>query len=306
MQKFLEYASEQYYRGTPIISDEEFDRLAETCNFNRVGARTVDTDVHHLYPMLSLQKCFDLNESPFPLSGAVSTPKLDGAAVSLMYSQGVLRLAITRGDGKKGKNITSKMRDLVPNKISDTRTIQVTGEVAAPSTIPNARNYAAGALNLKDVTQFASRDLTFLAYECTPNKFETYVEELNYLDSLGFNTVLTTNTEKFPTDGIVVRVPTYSAYKELGETSHHPRGAFALKERKDGVVTTLKDVVWQVGKSGVVSPVAILEPILVGDALVSKATLHNIEYIEGLGLEIGCRVEVIRAGEIIPRIVRRV
>ena len=92
----------------------------------------------------------------------------------------------------------------------------------------------------------------------------------------------------------------------MGYTAHHPRGAFALKEQKDGVITELLDVVWQVGKSGVVSPVAILSPVEVGDALVSRATLHNIEYIRSLNLEIGCSVEVIRSGEIIPRIVRRV
>ena len=102
------------------------------------------------------------------------------------------------------------------------------------------------------------------------------------------------------------RVDNYDAFYKLGYTAHHPRGAFALKEQKDGVITELLDVVWQVGKSGVVSPVAILRPVEVGDALVSRATLHNIEYIRSLGLEIGCQVEVIRSGEIIPRIVRRV
>ena len=95
-------------------------------------------------------------------------------------------------------------------------------------------------------------------------------------------------------------------YLRLGHTSKHPRGAFALKEQAQGVATTLIDVVWQLGKSGVVSPVAILDPIEIGGATVSRATLHNIEYIRDLDLEIGCGVEVIRSGEIIPRIVRRV
>ena len=92
-------------------------------------------------------------------------------------------------------------------------------------------------------------------------------------------------------------------FRRLGHTSHHPRGAFALKEQKKGVTTTLLDVEWQVGKSGVVSPVAILEPCVIGEATVSRATLHNKSYIEELGLYIGCEVEVIRSGEIIPRIV---
>ena len=92
----------------------------------------------------------------------------------------------------------------------------------------------------------------------------------------------------------------------MGYTAKHPRGAFALKEEQVGVVTKLLDVVWQVGKSGIISPVAILEPVLVGDATVSRATLHNIDYIRELDLEIGCDVEIIRSGEIIPRVVRRV
>mgnify|MGYP003673046539 CR=1 FL=1 len=91
-----------------------------------------------------------------------------------------------------------------------------------------------------------------------------------------------------------------------GHTSHHPRGAYALKQIQKGVETTLNDVVWNVGKSGVVAPVAMLEPIEIDGAMVSKATLHNMRYIIDLDLEIGCRVEVIRSGEIIPRIVRRV
>lgn len=92
----------------------------------------------------------------------------------------------------------------------------------------------------------------------------------------------------------------------MGHTAHHPRGAFALKQQQQGIVTTLLDVTWQVGKSGVVSPVAILDPIKIGDAAVSRATLHNMEYINALDLEIGCQVEVIRSGEIIPRILKRV
>ncbi len=97
-----------------------------------------------------------------------------------------------------------------------------------------------------------------------------------------------------------------SDFQAEGYTSHHPRGSFALKIRKEAVITTLLDVEWQVGKSGVVSPVAILEPIQIDDANISRATLHNISYIESLNLEIGCEVKVIRSGDIIPRITGRV
>ena len=101
------------------------------------------------------------------------------------------------------------------------------------------------------------------------------------------------------------RIDDNTNYKNEGYTSHHPRGAFALKARKEAVVTTLKYVEWQVGKSGVISPVAILDPIEIEDAIISRATLHNIAYIRELDLEIGCQVQVIRSGDIIPRIVGR-
>jgi DNA ligase (NAD+) len=111
--------------------------------------------------------------------------------------------------------------------------------------------------------------------------------------------------DRFPQDGEVWRVNSNFDFDKLGYTSHHPRGAFALKEKQEGIVTKLLDVKWQVGKSGAVSPVAILEPCIIGEATVSRATLHNMAIIEALDLEIGCMVEVIRAGEIIPQIVAR-
>ena len=126
------------------------------------------------------------------------------------------------------------------------------------------------------------------------------------LSQKSFECITLSDYSKFPNDGKVVRVDSNSKFESLGYTSHHPRGAFALKTRQAGVVTELLDVEWQVGKSGAVSPVAILSPCIIGDAIVSRATLHNIGYIEALDLEIGCDVEVIRSGEIIPRVVRRV
>ena len=129
---------------------------------------------------------------------------------------------------------------------------------------------------------------------------------MQLLADWGFRTVLQSNYTEFPQDGVVWRIDDEDDYAEKGHTSHHPRGAFALKEPTEKRYSTLRDVVWQVGKSGVVSPVAIIDPVLIGEAKVSRATLHNIGYIQNLGLEIGCRVEVIRSGEIIPRITGRV
>ena len=309
MQHFLEKASAMYYSGTPIMSDEEFDALARLYQYDAVG-HTVTDGIPHLYRMYSLQKVFDINDIEGTTSPLVRTPKLDGAAVSLQYINGHLAQALTRGDGNLGRDITLKLENLVPNTISTIGKCQITGEVVAPDTIPNSRNFAAGSLNLKDMSEFRSRakDLRFVAYDIQGEYIEhthlTYA--MDGLAQEGFDVITHFDATGYPTDGEVFRVDNYEVFYKLGYTAHHPRGAFALKEQKAGVITELLDVEWQVGKSGVVSPVAILRPIEVGDALVSRATLHNIEYIRSLNLEIGCTVEVIRSGEIIPRIVRRV
>jgi len=307
MQDFLARASKLYYEGSPILSDEEFDLLADRHQFNRVGYQVTDA-VPHTYRMYSLKKCFNLDEAPLAIEDCIVTPKLDGAAVSLLYVEGLLQLALTRGDGIQGRDITDKMRLLVPDQISITAMVQITGEVVAPNSIPNSRNYAAGSLNLKDSEEFIERckDLVFVAYGQEKVVNRNFDATLEGLERMGFNSALNFNTEGYPTDGTVYRLRDNFKFEELGYTSNHPRGAFALKQQKVGETTTLKDVVWQLGKSGVVSPVAILDPIEIGGATVSRATLHNIEYIRDLDLEIGCQVEVIRSGEIIPRVVRRV
>lgn len=307
MQHFLEKASAMYYSGTPIISDVEFDSLARLYKYDSVG-HTVSNGIPHLYRMYSLQKVFDLNSIEPSTAPMVRTPKLDGTAVSLQYVNGHLAQALTRGDGNLGCDITLKLEELVPQQISVLNKVQITGEVVAPDTIPNARNFAAGSLNLKELSEFRIRakDLRFVAYDIQGAKYERLTGAMDHLAQEGFNVITHFDATGYPTDGEVFRVDNYAAFYKMGYTAHHPRGAFALKEQKDGVITELLDVVWQVGKSGVVSPVAILSPVEVGDALVSRATLHNIEYIRSLNLEIGCSVEVIRSGEIIPRIVRRV
>ena len=305
MRDFLDHASKLYYEGTPVISDEEFDLLAEKHNYNSVGYEVTDA-ISHAYQMYSLQKCFDINKAPLAVEDCVSSPKLDGAAVSLLYVDGNLELALTRGDGIQGRDITDKMCLLVPKKIDSTDLIQITGEVVAPSSVPNSRNFAAGSLGLKDLEEFKTRPLVFVAYDATPSLASDYACSLELLYKMGLNVVTRFKADDYPTDGIVFRLKSNVKFDELGHTSKHPRGAFALKEQAAGVITTLEDVKWQVGKSGVVSPVAILTPVMIGDATVGRATLHNIQYIRDLNLEIGCQVEVIRSGEIIPRVVRRI
>lgn len=309
MQKLLDAASKAYYEGSPIMSDAEFDELASSSGYDSVGYKD-NFEMSHLYPMYSLQKVFVGEEHPpydHSKGSTVVSPKLDGAAVSLGYYEGELVVALTRGNGKMGRVITDKMRFLVPSKIDRVGAVQITGEVVAPKEIPNARNYASGSLNLKSLDEFKIRtnELRFVAYDVQPSLHERWTEDLEDLALCHFDTVIQSNWSEYPQDGVVFRVNNRAKYEEMGYTSHHPRGAFALKERAESVVTKLLSVDWQVGKSGVISPVAILEPVYVGDALVQRATLHNIRYINDLGLEIGCLVEIIRAGEIIPRVVKR-
>ena len=305
MQDFLDRASKLYYEGTPLLSDEEFDLLAHKHNYNTVGYEVTDA-VPHTFQMYSLQKCFDITKAPLDIESCVITPKLDGAAVSLLYVEGYLELALTRGDGIQGRDITDKMKELVPNRITLFGLRQVTGEVVAPSSVLNSRNYASGSLGLKDLEEFKTRSLEFVAYHLEHSNHMRYEDTLKSLQISGMNVVTSFDCTDYPTDGEVYRLRSNELYDGMGHTSKHPRGAFALKEQKAGVETTLQDVIWQIGKSGVVSPVAILEPVTIGDAVVARATLHNIEYIRELDLEIGCRVEVIRSGEIIPRVVRRI
>jgi DNA ligase (NAD+) len=199
------------------------------------------------------------------------------------------------------------MKSLVPNSLGEFKgaLLQITGEVVAPKTIKNARNYAAGALNLKDTQEFNSRELRFIAYGVQKSWNECWSKDMEYLLGFGFDTVLSNDWTAYPDDGLVFRIDDYKDFDALGYTSKHPRGAYALKQRNEGVITKLVDVVWNVGKSGVVAPVAILEAIEIDGAVVSRATLHNMRYINDLNLEIGCLVEVIRSGEIIPRILSR-
>jgi DNA ligase (NAD+) len=314
LETLLNQARFSYYNGKPIMSDEAYDRLEDQLGVSsQVGHDLIDSKsarYPHAFPMYSLQKSYSSLDNPNYGSEPVTvTPKLDGAAVSLQYIRGTLSIALTRGDGKQGLDITDNMRFLVPRHLlpfQGVPIIQITGEVVAPATIKNSRNYAAGALSLHDSDEFQKRDLTFVAYGVQPYPTDNFIEDMEYLNASGFETIIDSDYPMFPRDGDVWRIISNKAFEKLGYTSHHPRGAFARKVKQEGIVTELIDVVWQVGKSGNVSPVAILDPIDIDGARVARATLHNIGIIEDLGLEIGCMVEVIRAGEIIPQVVRRV
>jgi DNA ligase (NAD+) len=311
-EQFLDSASKAYYGGSPFITDEQFDRLADSTGYNSVGARQHTNKEKHLYQMYSLQKYYEDEGINKPLEGIksiASSIKLDGAAISLLYVDGFLVRALTRGDGVEGQLITDKLlaSSLVPKEINHRGVLQVTGEIVAPINIENSRNYAAGSLNLKDVAEFKTRALSFFAYGVQPSLTTTFNKDMECLQSYGFGIINEADLDKiFPCDGLVFRVNDNQQFYEMGYTAKHPRGAYAKKERAAHVETKLLGVEWQVGKSGKVTPVAILEPVYIGDALVSRATLNNPGFIEMLDLRIGDTVAVIRSGEIIPCILHKV
>lgn len=311
IKAFLDEASIKYYSGEPTISDEAFDRLAESSGYSAVGAKQHENICKHFYPMWSLQKYYE-DEGKRPLSDykeKSATPKLDGAAISILYLEGKLVQVLTRGDGVEGTNITDKFlaTNIIPHTIPDQLPTQVIGEIVAPSHVENSRNYAAGALSLKDSEEFRTRAISFFAYGVFPYITSTFSEDMKELERWGFDTVLAADIEKiYPCDGVVFRIDSNEVFASLGYTSKHPRGAYALKERKEAVETQILSVEWGVGKSGKVTPVAILEPVMIGDKKVTRATLNNPAFIEALGICIGDTVGVILGGEIIPCITHKV
>lgn len=312
IKQYLDECSRHYYQGNPLIADEVFDRLAESIGYKDIGAKQHEHLAKHYFPMYSLQKFYEGEGDKNPLLGesdVTYTPKLDGAAISILYVNGSIAQVLTRGDGVEGTDITDKFigSTIVPQHLHHEGVVQITGEVAAVKETPNSRNYAAGALNLKDPVEFRTRAVEFFAYGIQPYVNTTYDEDIKLLKRLGFNTVTDKNIAQiYPTDGVVFRVNNNKRFTELGYTSNHPKGAYALKTRGEAVETTILDVEWGVGKSGKVTPVAILEPIYIGDKLVSRATLNNQAFIESLDIQIGSKVGVILGGEIIPCIIGKV
>ena len=309
LENLIKRAKTAYYNGNPIMSDEIFDYLVNMATEESIGYKSsYERRYKHMFPLFSLQKVVSgIDTAPdWGSDATICTAKLDGAAISILYGGGEFQKSLTRGDGIEGLDITHNIRHLVPETIDYEGVLQISGEVVAPKTIPNSRNYAAGALSLKDSTEFKTRDLYFIAHGVSPYPTDNYVSDMRFVSNLGIQTAIDSDYTQFPHDGSVFRVAENNRFDHYGYTSHHPRGAFALKQQEKGVVTTLQSVSWQVGKSGAVSPVAHFDPIDIEGATVSKATLHNKSIIEALDLKIGCKIEVIRAGKIIPQVLRRV
>lgn len=308
LRSVLEQAAEAYHNGTPFLSDAEYDKLEELANYKLLG--TKGGEYKHYHRMWSLQKYYVGDDTP-RLKNPFKSPKIDGAAISLLYVEGELVRAITRGDGIAGDDITDKAKIIpnIPNTIAHKGVLQITGEVAAKKEILNARNYTSGALKLLDIEEFKTREVAFFAYDAFPNLHTSYNTALGILTSLGFDTVANESLEFiYPTDGYVYREDSYEWFDTAGYTAKHPRAAYALKNAQDveTVQTKLTDVVWQVGGGKKITPVAILEPVRIEDALVSRASLHNAGFVENLDLHVGDILLITRSGGIIPKVLGKV
>jgi DNA ligase (NAD+) len=292
--------------------------------------------IAHSSPMLSLDKCYSLKDL---MSWAgkfegevVASPKIDGAAIAIRYDhKGHLTLSETRGDGVKGEDITKNVRHIkdIPVQL-DEGNLEVRGEVYMRLSVfkkyqgefANPRNLAAGALKQKDPKKTGEYGLSFFAYELLGKDYREEAQKFAVLKKLGFHTVpiekiakdevsLREEFEKyvvmrdkvdFEMDGVVYRVNRVAEQTRLGASAHHPRWAIAYKFQGDFGKTVLRDVEWSVSRSGVITPIGIVDPIELSGASVHRVSLHNLGIIEKLGVTLGAEVTMVRSGGVIPKL----
>lgn len=362
----------------PKISDAEYDLLLRdlikleqqypsifdiNSPSQRVGAPPLEAfeQIEHIVPMLSLDNAFnDVELQNFetrvldrlkistPIEYACE-PKLDGVAVSLRYSNGELKSAVTRGDGSFGEDVTVNVKTIgsVPLRLIGDEVpefLDVRGEIfmskvafktlnekaaqTGEKIFVNPRNAAAGSLRQLDSKVTASRPLDIRIYsvgKISPSvALETHSSMLNLLSRFGFKVSRKIKVVKgiegcisyyeslanernnlpYDIDGIVFKVNNFELQEQLGFVSKAPRWAIARKFPAEEISTILKDVEFQVGRTGAVTPVGRLEPVFVGGVTISNVSLHNRDEIERLQIRIGDTVIVKRAGDVIPQIVK--
>jgi NAD-dependent DNA ligase len=316
VKSLLDRAWVSYANGDPFLSDDEFDAIAKKYNYEDFTEGEPSKKGLHLHQMYSLQKVFDDEPSPLTdLGDQIESPKLDGAAISLLYEDGVLVQGLTRGDGIEGEDITRNVYHIetIPKTTILPGKYQITGEVVVAKDIENARNYASGAIRTKSVEEFKEKKAAhciFIAYGLTPTIHKTYKWDMDCLEAENFLTILDSEycRDFFRTDGTVFRLNDNTIFKNLGYTAKFPRGAYSRKLSSDVAIeeTVLLDVTWQVGRTGKVTPVGHFEEVVIDDAKVAKATLHNIGILQELDLEIGDKILVTKRGGIIPAILGKV
>ena len=271
--------------------------------------------------------------------------KIDGLSVALEYKNGEFIKGATRGNGQVGEDITDNLKTIknIPKTLKEKVDIIVRGEVFISkkdfdelnekqdeeNKFANARNLAAGSLRQLDSTITATRPLDIYIFNVQKSdniKFESHYESLVYLEKLGFNVnpikVLCSNIEEaikevekigntreqipFGIDGAVIKVDNLDLREKIGTTFKTPKWAIAYKYPPEQKETILKDIICNVGRTGVITPMAILEPVVVAGSKISKTTLHNEDFIKEKDLKIGDTVVIQKAGDVIPEVVRAV
>lgn len=306
-----------YDLSIPEVSDAEFDKLYDDLEAVEKAQGWVAFDsptikvggvagkVTHPIKLYSLRKVYDAAEVDDFYD--VNTPKIDGANLTLVYRRGKLAIALTRGNGEMGDNIIHLAPGIIniPQRIQTTSDqVVINGECVTDNTVENFRNYVAGALGLNSLAEFRERNIKFIAHDMLGVAMN-YTTRMAIAQNMGFATVLDKDADSYPRDGVVYRINDYKKCISLGYTSKYPRFAVALKPREASTaITTLQEVIWVIGRTGTVNPTGIIDPVVLEDATISRVTLHNIGIIEEHNLGIGDKIEIERAGGVIPKFLR--
>lgn len=372
--KIEKYNNLYYNEDNPIISDMEYDGLLrklkemekeypalleiDVSPTEKIGGTASNkfSKVEHKVPMLSLSNTYNIAEIEdfdkrvkkiINFSEKIEyilELKLDGLSISLIYENGNLTRAVTRGDGKIGEDVTENIMEIesIPKKLKEPISLEVRGEIILPiknfnkineereengeEVFANPRNAAAGTIRQLDSTIVSKRGLDcYLYYLVNAENYgiKTHLESIKFIEKLGFKTTKVfekysdfktleksiekwrTKREKldYETDGLVIKINDFSFYETLGYTTKSPRWAIAYKFPAEQVKTRLLDVTFQVGRTGVVTPVAELEAVNLSGSVVKRASLHNFDEIRRKDIKIGDNVIVEKAAEIIPQVV---
>ena len=372
--KIEKYNNLYYNEDNPIISDMEYDGLLRKLKemekeypalleidgspTEKIGGTASNkfSKVEHKVPMLSLSNTYNIAEIEdfdkrvkkiINFSEKIEyilELKLDGLSISLIYENGNLTRAVTRGDGKIGEDVTENVMEIesIPKKLKEPISLEVRGEIILPiknfnkineereengeEVFANPRNAASGTIRQLDSTVVSKRGLDcYLYYLVNAENYgiKTHLESIKFIEKLGFNTTgifeeysdfktLEKSIEKwrtkrekldYETDGLVIKINDFSFYETLGYTTKSPRWAIAYKFPAEQVKTRLLDVTFQVGRTGVVTPVAELEAVNLSGSVVKRASLHNFDEIRRKDIKIGDNVIVEKAAEIIPQVV---
>jgi DNA ligase (NAD+) len=291
------------------------------------------TKVEHNHPMLSLDKTKDIEEIKSFVGNKdwIAMLKMDGLTCSLLYEDGKLVRAETRGDGHIGEDVTHNAMVIpsIPKKIDYTGRLVVDGEIICKlddfeeftGEYKNARNFASGSIRLLNSKECAKRKLTFVAWDIIgPPKQNSLGAALEWLRNYSFVVVPCIRSmysfsiedtmclkqiaedHKYPIDGFVYKLDNCIEYENMGRTDHHFRGGLAYKLYDELYETQLLDIEWTIGKTNTLTPTAIFETVNIDGTEVSRASLHNISIIKNLGLTNNCTVRVYKANQIIPQI----